>query len=704
MAHFYWFTLAVHLIMKRLRFNKVRVFQFQRFQNDCGFACLKMICNYYGIKMDVNNHTQMHLARVGMNIKQLLSVAQQLGFTGKAFKFSQDFALGLSAPFMVISNVNAQNHAMVCFGKGSKKGKYIFADPAMGWLELDEQLNFQYLIQLHIIKPYKNPISSILAALSNRPFYSFHLSLLPKYGKTYFRLLVLSVASGLLLILITISIQKLIDAQNDIAFGLKTFSIFVLLLLLYFTKSGLQLWFQRFFLYYQEQLYKDYFGQLFNQIGQFRRSFLFSLKKSDYLAIMNDLNGTLLAHQIILQFILVDSLLLVSYFLLCFYYSFKIGICLLLFGSIIFLIIKKYGAALNNDFTASRASQVDAEHAFLAFSNQLQYGQWSGLSKLFIKSVNKCYQQSFEIRHRALHRLNYLRFNISLLLNMVLAVVVFMLLYEHQQGNLSTGSLASVFSITLLLVNRIADVLKLPMTLKEFEPHINRFIPLVQSDVQQDMPSSQSPLIQLSLVNYYLLHPITQLKMFKPLDVVLPKYGYMVITGANGIGKSLMLQSLFGFYQHKIGQLYWNDKDIEHLEGSNSIGYLMQQPYIWEDTLMYNITFNHHTTIAEMESFSAFFELQDFICRFRDGWHTQIKNAAIKLSVGETKMIGLLRELYKKPQLLILDEPTDSLSQVAKGHIISLLQKLKGKTTLLMISHDPLIISLADELVQLESP
>ena len=59
-----------------------------------------------------------------------------------------------------------------------------------------------------------------------------------------------------------------------------------------------------------------------------------------------------------------------------------------------------------------------------------------------------------------------------------------------------------------------------------------------------------------------------------------------------------------------------------------------------------------------------------------------------KLSGGQIQRIGLARSLYKEPELLILDEATNSLDKNIEKQILLTIQKLKGKFTILMISHN----------------
>lgn len=66
------------------------------------------------------------------------------------------------------------------------------------------------------------------------------------------------------------------------------------------------------------------------------------------------------------------------------------------------------------------------------------------------------------------------------------------------------------------------------------------------------------------------------------------------------------------------------------------------------------------------------------------------------LSGGQRQLIGIARALYKSPEILIIDEPTASMDKVNEMQVLSLLQRLKNRMAILMITHKPEIARMTD--------
>jgi ABC-type multidrug transport system fused ATPase/permease subunit len=73
------------------------------------------------------------------------------------------------------------------------------------------------------------------------------------------------------------------------------------------------------------------------------------------------------------------------------------------------------------------------------------------------------------------------------------------------------------------------------------------------------------------------------------------------------------------------------------------------------------------------------------------------------LSGGETQRLGLARALYRNSEVLLLDEPTSSLDAEAEDAIIEALRELKGKRTIILITHRLKLAQIADQLIALSS-
>ena len=89
------------------------------------------------------------------------------------------------------------------------------------------------------------------------------------------------------------------------------------------------------------------------------------------------------------------------------------------------------------------------------------------------------------------------------------------------------------------------------------------------------------------------------------------------------------------------------------------------------------------------------------ILKMPDGYNTQIGDGGSSLSGGQRQRIALARALYGNPKLVVLDEPDASLDSGAENRLIQTLQGLKGKSTVVLITHRLSLLNLADKVLML---
>ena len=95
--------------------------------------------------------------------------------------------------------------------------------------------------------------------------------------------------------------------------------------------------------------------------------------------------------------------------------------------------------------------------------------------------------------------------------------------------------------------------------------------------------------------------------------------------------------------------------------------------------------------------------LKDFVEKLPKGLETIIGEKNNKISGGQAQRIGLARALAKKPQILILDEPTNALDTETEAEILENLKALKSDFTIIIISHDDNPLKICDDIIDLNS-
>lgn len=175
------------------------------------------------------------------------------------------------------------------------------------------------------------------------------------------------------------------------------------------------------------------------------------------------------------------------------------------------------------------------------------------------------------------------------------------------------------------------------------------------------------------------------------INLSVDKNEKILIYGDTGSGKSTVLDLLSGLIKPSKGKIIINNKEIEEI---NYFDYLSSIGIVYETVPMDNLTIREFITNHQSEKFDkqSFFNCikkteSEFIHKFEKKEETILNDLANNLSSGQIQRLALARALYKKPQVLFLDEATNKLDEVTENKIIEELLNDKN-ITLIMISHN----------------
>lgn len=181
------------------------------------------------------------------------------------------------------------------------------------------------------------------------------------------------------------------------------------------------------------------------------------------------------------------------------------------------------------------------------------------------------------------------------------------------------------------------------------------------------------------------------------LSFVLHRGQKMAIAGETGSGKSSLLKMITGYIQPDSGQTYFKNKRVEGpleklLPGHPGIAYLSQYFELRNNyTVSEELSYTNQLSDAEADTIYHICQIGHLLQRRTN-----------QLSGGEKQRIALARQLVKKPELLVLDEPFSNLDGIHKATIKNVLHNITAQLgiTTLLVSHDAAdVLSWADELL-----
>ncbi len=184
-------------------------------------------------------------------------------------------------------------------------------------------------------------------------------------------------------------------------------------------------------------------------------------------------------------------------------------------------------------------------------------------------------------------------------------------------------------------------------------------------------------------------------KVIDNVNIIIPQGKSVGIVGPSGAGKTTLFDLLVGLFSPKSGvikidETRYQDIDLKGLR--SNIGYVTQEPVIFNDTIANNISFwncdNKNTECMKKIKYAAeSANCSSFIEECENGYETVIGEKGVKLSGGQRQRIAIAREIFKDPKIMIFDEATSALDSESERLIQESINSMKGKYTLIIIAH-----------------
>ncbi len=182
----------------------------------------------------------------------------------------------------------------------------------------------------------------------------------------------------------------------------------------------------------------------------------------------------------------------------------------------------------------------------------------------------------------------------------------------------------------------------------------------------------------------------------------IPANQITVLQGPSGAGKTTLIDLLIGLNTAQRGKILIGGKDITTIDikaWRQSIGYVPQELVLFHDTVRENICLSNRD--ISTEAIKAALDqagARDFIEALPAGIETDVGEMGGKLSGGQRQRIALARALVTNPRILILDEVTSALDPDTEAEIVNNIARLRGRYTIVAITHRPAWTKIADNL------
>lgn len=274
-------------------------------------------------------------------------------------------------------------------------------------------------------------------------------------------------------------------------------------------------------------------------------------------------------------------------------------------------------------------------------------------------------------------------------------------------GNFSVGGVAASTLLSgqfvqpfLRAINQLTDMQRL----KHDYAQVNSLFKL--PEVAQQEPLTVDTDGSIHLINVSVELGESQRRVFEDINLTIEAGQFVGFRGADGSGKSTLMKLLTGEMTPTTGKVMIGGQDYDGLHQHalrKTVAYVDNQSAIFNGTILENITmFGAVSDIAHARMAAKLIGLEKEIHLLPRGYETQLgSDLGGKVPAATLQRICIARALAGEPKILILDEANAQLDQQAEKALVDALIRLKGYLTVIIISHRPSMLAVADHQYEL---
>ncbi|RPG54061.1 MAG: ABC transporter ATP-binding protein [Flavobacteriales bacterium TMED84] len=279
---------------------------------------------------------------------------------------------------------------------------------------------------------------------------------------------------------------------------------------------------------------------------------------------------------------------------------------------------------------------------------------------------------------------------------------------EVSKGYISTGTIAEFIIYVNMLSWPVASIGWLTSLIQRAEAsqkRINEFLS-DNSTIKNFGKQKLTSIDEIEFKNIFFKYEKSKNYALKNISFKLKKGETMGIFGKTGSGKSTILALITRIYDLSKGDILLNNKpihkyDLEILR--RKFGYVPQDGYLFSGTIEENISYSSSKIDRKKLNLSTEnAAIDEEIKKFPNKYKTKIGERGVQLSGGQKQRISIARAFYTKPEIFIFDDCLSAVDSITERKIVKTLNKLKSKTTSIIVSHRIMSLVKCDNILVLD--
>ena len=683
---------------------------------DCGPTCIKIIAKHYGKTINTQQlRTLSETTREGSSLLGLSEAVESVGFKSLGIQLAYNKLLEAPLPCIIHWN---KNHYVVLYK--IKKDTVYISDPAHGLITFTKEEFIQHWIGNNADENTEEGIALLIEPTpkfyqeefeEDEKFgFSFIFKYLFKYKKFIVQLIIGLLAGSLLQLILPFLTQSVVDVgikNQDINF---VYLILFAQLFLFLGKASLEIIRSWILLHLSTRINISLISDFFIKLMKLPISYFDVRMTGDLLQRIND-------HKRIERILTTSSLtVLFSFFnliifsLVLGYYSIQIfGVFVL--GSVLYFSWVLFFFKKRKELDYKRFSQVSQEQSkVIELINGMQEIKLHNAEKRMRWNWEYVQARLFKVATKslALEQTQSVGSNlINELKNMFITILSAKLVID---GNITLGMMMAISYIVGQLNGPVSQLISFMRDIQDAQISLDR-LGEIHSMEDEEKPGDEKVTnipedASINLNNISFRYTGGLEPVLKDLSLEIPANKTTAIVGVSGSGKTTLMKLLLGFYHVDKGEVLinkFNLKNISQKEWRRNCGVVMQEGYIFNDSIAKNIAVGEDYIDKEKLAHAIdVANISDYIEGLPLGYNTKIGSEGSGLSTGQKQRLLIARSVYKNPKFLFFDEATSALDANNEKTIMGKLNEFFANKTAVVIAHRLSTVKNAHQIVVLD--
>lgn len=332
-----------------------------------------------------------------------------------------------------------------------------------------------------------------------------------------------------------------------------------------------------------------------------------------------------------------------------------------------------------------------------------------GTSKLPILRVDKLLQRYIEFRTSHFSVLIF-QYKIMIAFKMLIVtslLVAGSLLLINEQ--ISIGQFVAAEVIIILVINSVEKLILSLETVYDTLVAVEKLghvmdLELEHAESSEKIVVSEPEGLKLSMENLIFQPRDADFPLIKNVSLTINPGDKVVVTGKSGSGKSALMALFSGLYEEYQGKIKVNDLSLEmiNLEKYRSmVGDCLESEQIFHGSISENILVGRSCEKSQLEEILELVGLKEYVYQLADDLDTMLQPEGRGLSKKKVQSILLARAFVGEPKAIIMENALLYIDDETKAKVLDYL--FRGKWTLLMVSKDPVVCSMANKVLLMEN-